>query len=402
MGFFQAEKLQGDSTAGKRTYSLPQCGRCGLYKKCQSPKMPPSGRGNRKILFVGEAPGEVEDRRNTQLVGPAGVCLRNMLEGIVDLEDCTKTNAAICRPPSNDMDDLYLDCCRPNLINTIKEHKPNVIILLGMSAVKSAIAPEWGDSIGDLGQWVGWAIPSPTHNAWLCPTYHPSYVLRTNEDRALVRIVREHLKRAVALEFTPVPQTPLQALQDTITVCTDPRDTQRRLITLNDREGLLGFDYETPSLKPENPAFDLFSVAFSLNGVETFSGRLDKGCYPALSAVLKNPKLKKIASNLKFEERWSIAKLGHGVTSWFFDTMLASHILDNRKGITGLKFQTYINFGIGDYSSRIKPFLEGKGKDGGNLIHQAPLRELLIYGGMDALLEYKLAVKQMERASWLK
>src|ERR1700722_2808000 len=36
---------------------LPRCGACGLWKSCKSPKMKWSGKGKKKILLVGEAPG---------------------------------------------------------------------------------------------------------------------------------------------------------------------------------------------------------------------------------------------------------------------------------------------------------------------------------------------------------
>jgi hypothetical protein len=131
-----------------------------------------------------------------------------------------------------------------------------------------------------------------------------------------------------------------------------------------------------------------------VNGEQTFAGRVDESCFPALSRVLLNPKLRKIASNLKFEERWTRRKLGHGVRGWDFDTMLGSHILNNRGGVCSLKFQAYVTFGIGDYSGSMKPFLESDTANGRNRIHEAPLLDLLMYNGLDALIECKLAERQ--------
>ena len=76
--------------------------------------------------------------------------------------------------------------------------------------------------------------------------------------------------------------------------------------------------------------------------------------------------------------------------------MQATHIIDNRKGITGLKFQAYIHFGQQDYSSHLDKFLKEGGEEGFNDIEKAPKEELLHYCGMDSLLQYRLAKLQME------
>jgi uracil-DNA glycosylase family 4 len=405
MGFFKAEQLKGTAPHS----SLPACGKCGLYRQCQSPKMPPGGRKKRRIMFLGEAPGATEDRRNTQLVGDAGQCLRKLLDGIVELDDCIKHNSISCRPPSNEMDDLYIDACRPLVNKAIRELKPNVIVLLGASALKSVVGPEWSEILGEMARWVGWHIPSQRHNAWLCPTYHPSYVMRQENDKALWNIVRNQLRAAVRLEDVPVPMFDVEERKKQIDIYEDPRKTEMALKRLIGCIGLCSFDYETECLRPELP-WELFSVSFHVmpneahEGPFTFSGRLDASCYPALSAVLRNGNLKKIGTNIKFEERWTRRRLGHGVAGWLWDTMLSTHIADNREGITGLKFQTYINLGIGDYAEKIKPFFDSTGSTdkGRNMIRKAPLREVLMYGGLDAIFEYEIGKLQMERASWLK
>lgn len=400
MGFFKAEQLGGRGVA---LPTLPQCGKCGLWKKCQSPKMKPSGRNKRRIMFVGEAGGATEDRRNTQFVGDAGQCLRKLLDGIVELDDCVKHNSISCHPPSNKMDDLFITSCRPLVYKAIREFKPNVIVLLGASALKSVVGPEWSESLGEMARWVGWHIPSRTHGAWLCPTYHPSYVMRQEHDKALRNIVRNQLREAVGLEKVDVPRFDVDGWKKRIEIYKDPAQTKAQLERLATVAGVCSFDYETECLRPESPG-ELFSVSFhvrpsdSHEGEFTFSGRLDESCHPALSAVLGNKRLKKIGANIKFEERWTRRRLGHGVSGWLWDSMLSTHVRDNREGITGLKFQTYINFGIGDYAEKVRPFLESSGPDGLNMIRRADLGEVLVYGGLDAVFEFELGIKQMKEA----
>ena len=95
------------------------------------------------------------------------------------------------------------------------------------------------------------------------------------------------------------------------------------------------------------------------------------------------------AHNLKFEENWIQSKLGYGVKNWFWDSMIATHILDNRQAVCSLKFQVYVNFGVVDYDSEIEPWLHAGDKKDANafndietLISTSEGKEkLLTYGG---------------------
>jgi len=79
----------------------PRCGECKLFQQCNSPKMPPTGKGKKGILIVAEAPGKTEDAQGIQLVGDAGQRLRQHLDMLdIDLdEDCIKTTTANQNPP---------------------------------------------------------------------------------------------------------------------------------------------------------------------------------------------------------------------------------------------------------------------------------------------------------------
>lgn len=359
--------------------------------------MKPTGRGKRRILFVGEAPGEEEDRRGVQLIGKAGQTLRKVLQELnTDLDDCWKTNAVCCRPPKNEIKDEYIEACRPTLLKVVQELKPSVIVLLGISAVKSLIGVEWGKDIGKMGKWVGWTIPSTLHQAWLCPTYHPSYVARMNEDPLLVRIVKDHLKKALSLEHTPPPYLSVSDLEKRIELVTAGGDARMRLLELVRKEGVLAFDYETTGLKPEHEKHRIVSCSFCLGGKDTWACMMSADLLPLLSRILLNAELGKVASNLKFEERWTRTKLGHGVANWNWDTMLAAHVLDNRGGISSVKFQAYVRLGVPDYDRAIHPLLEAKDANGFNRIDQISQKDLLLYNALDSLLEFRVMQKQKE------
>lgn len=390
-GFFSEQEIPQGEGEGH----LPQCGKCGLTKKCLSPKMKPTGRGKRKILFVAEAPGEQEDRRGVQLIGDAGQRLRKSLRQCeVDLDDCWKTNAVICRPPKNKIEPYMLTCCLPNLLRTINKLQPNVIVILGASALGGILRTHWKKDVGPLSKWVGWTIPDTKRKAWICPTYHPSYILRMGEDKTLVRIFEDHLQKAVNLENTPVDLPTKADYEAQIEVIKSESLAVKRLTDLAVKKGILAFDYEGTGLKPESKGQRVTSCSFCLNGKDTFAVKLTDKLKPLLSKILRSPLLGKVASNLKFEERWTKATLGHGVTNWVWDTMLAAHILDNRKGICSVKFQAFVRLGVGDYDSHISPFLYSKHPNDLNRVDEAPLHDLLLYNGLDSLLEYKVMEHQ--------
>src|ERR1035438_486907 len=125
---------------------VPQCESCNLYRHCKSPKMEVTGQGRRRVLIVAEAPGENEDHLGRQLVGIAGAELSKILLSIgINLrQDCWLTNAIICRPMDDDLNNRTpsskeIDFCRPNLSKTLLSLKPDVVIPLGKAALESLI-----------------------------------------------------------------------------------------------------------------------------------------------------------------------------------------------------------------------------------------------------------------------
>ena len=114
---------------------------------------------------------------------------------------------------------------------------------------------------------------------------------------------------------------------------------------------------------------------------------------PAMGKLLRSDR-PKIAANIKFEERWTRRVFGHSVRNWAWDTMQVAHILDNRRGITGLKFQSFCLLGMEPYNNGVKSYIEGEGGNGPNRLRETDMADLLLYNGLDSLLEWKLAKMQ--------
>lgn len=399
-GFFQSAA----KPAPKTSAVAPLCGACGLHKTCISPRMPVTGDGEEGVLIVAEAPGENEDEQGVQLIGKAGQRLRKTLASIgVDLDrDCWKTNSVICRPKSPSGGNRTptpqeIEWCRPNLIQAIKELKPRVVIPLGGAAVQSLIGHLWKSDPGPIGRWTGFQIPCQRPNMWICPTWHPSYLERQN-DEVLDLWFRRHLEGAFDLTGRPWAERP--EWEKNVQVVMDDWNAANTIHEIIGQDGgAVAFDYETTTLKPDTPWSEIVCCSVCWGRTEpelTIAFPWRGQAREAMGELIRSP-VPKIAQNMKFEQRYTIKEFGHPVRNWVHDTMLMMHAIDNREGICGLKFQAFALLGFPSYADAVEPYLSaGRGSRGKNKVLECDRTELLKYCGLDSMLELRLAVKQLQ------
>jgi len=397
-GFFTPSELNQNR---KVLYHSSQCGSCGLFRLCKNPKMKYTGEGRKKILVIGEAPGADEDKVNEQFVGKAGKRLKHelKLQWIDFFRDCWKTNAIRCHPPDNiKPDSKQIACCRPALFAEIEQLKPASILLFGNVAAKAVLGHIWdeGDKY-EMSVWTDWIIPNRKPNSWISVHYHPSYLER-QKDGLLDLLFRQHLKQALKKKKRPWETIP--NYENEIELIYKDKDVHlfiKDIIKyLFKRPGLLSFDYETNCLKPEYKGAEIVSCSICWQGIKTAAFPWTEKAADNMSVLLQS-KHKKITSNIKFEERWTRYMLGHRVRNWDWDTMLAAHALNNSTGITGLKFQSFVQLGMPAYDKHIEPYLQASKGQHINRIQEIPLKDLLIYNGMDSLYAYKIATMQKRR-----
>ena len=394
MGFFSLEVLRSK----KPVPLLPRCGPCGLSTTCASPKMLPRGSGKRRVLIVGEAPGKEEDSCGRPFVGEAGKCLRDNLDSIgVDLdEDCLTTNSVICRPPGNATpSDRKIEFCRPNLVRTIKEFDPQVIIPLGSQAVEAVLGWLWKPGVDGIMRWAGWKVPCRKPNAWICPTYHPSYVMRGLKERDTVTQMyfRHHLKEAFSLQERPWQEIP----QDHVEIILEDSRAAQAVMGFVEAGSSVAFDYETDRLKPDNLEARIVSCSVS-DGTRTVAYPWQGMARQATRELLRSH-AGKIASNMRFEERWTMREFGCGVENWIWDTQVAAHVLDSRPAITSIKFQAFVLLGAPDWEANINEYKKSAAPGGNspNRMASCPLRDLLRYNGLDSLYEWQVAQIQAKQ-----
>ena len=380
------------------------CASCGLYQNCKSPRMKPYGNFAKKVLILGDAPSDLDDKRNQPWQGRVGRHLQRTLKsmGFDIFEDALCVNACHCKPMDDESPTPHqIYCCRKRVMTTIKRYQPNVILLLGSIALQSIIGGQWNKGLGGIDKWRGFHIPDRQLNAWICPTHDPAFVLKKEESggaNLAMTIWKQDL-----LQVLKHIDKELPTYHDESKDVTYLKNAKELKLLIPDfiKADLLSFDYETTGIKPHRKEQELVSVSAVIGEGQAYGWMNDKAAARLFAKVLKS-KVPKTAHNLQFEDVWSAVKLNTKVQNWKWCSMNAAHVLDNRRGITSLKFQTYINFGVADYDSQITSFLKSKAAEGANalnkikkFIKQHGTKELLKYNTLDSIYGFKLTVKQM-------
>jgi len=165
---------------------IGECTRCGL---CEGRTQVVNTHGNHKarLMFVGEAPGADEDAQGKPFVGRAGQLLTKIIEAIgLKREEVLIGNVNRCRPPGNRQPTLEeAAICRPFLFREIASVQPEVIVVMGNTAVRNLLETREGITRirGKFQDFRGIKV---------MPTFHPAYLLR---DPSKKRETWEDLKK---------------------------------------------------------------------------------------------------------------------------------------------------------------------------------------------------------------
>jgi uracil-DNA glycosylase family 4 len=165
---------------------IGDCRRCGL---CEGRTQVVNTHGNPKarLMFIGEAPGADEDAQGRPFVGRAGQLLTKMIEAMgLKREDVIIGNVNRCRPPANRQPTLEeAAICRPFLFREIAAVQPEVIVVMGNTALRNLLEMREGITRvrGQFQDFRGIKV---------MPTFHPAYLLR---DPSKKRETWEDLKK---------------------------------------------------------------------------------------------------------------------------------------------------------------------------------------------------------------
>jgi DNA polymerase len=182
-----AEKIarSGERMEQIRT-DIGDCTRCPLHQG-RTHVVHTEGNHNARLMFVGEAPGADEDMQARPFVGKAGQLLTKIIESIgYKREEVLIGNINRCRPPGNRPPvPNEVAMCKPFLLREIASVRPEVIVVLGNTAMKNLLDVKEGITKlrGMFQEYQGIKI---------MPTFHPAYLLR---DPSKKRETWEDLKK---------------------------------------------------------------------------------------------------------------------------------------------------------------------------------------------------------------
>ena len=165
------------------------CQKCGLAET-RTNVVFGEGARDAEVMFIGEGPGEQEDRTGRPFVGRAGQLLGEPFVGrggkllddmlaMIDLkrEKVFIGNMVKCRPPQNrDPLNIEQEACIGYLRNQVALLKPKIIVCLGRIAAMKLIKEDFKIT-REHGQWIEKA------GVWMMAMYHPSALLRDPRKR---------------------------------------------------------------------------------------------------------------------------------------------------------------------------------------------------------------------------
>jgi uracil-DNA glycosylase family 4 len=166
-----------DATTKKLTLEeireeIGDCRRCKLHKGRTNIVF---GEGNPKarLVFVGEGPGEEEDKQGRPFVGRAGQLLTKIIAAMgLNRSDVYICNVVKCRPAGNRTPEPdETGTCEQFLFKQLRAIDPDIIVCLGSIAAQSVLKTK--EKLGNLrGKFHSYG------RAKVRVTYHPAALLR--------------------------------------------------------------------------------------------------------------------------------------------------------------------------------------------------------------------------------
>jgi DNA polymerase len=156
---------------------IGDCRRCTLSES-RSRIVFGQGSPGARLMFIGEGPGQEEDRAGEPFVGAAGQLLTRVIQAMnLTREAVYIANVVKCRPPGNRVPEpVEIATCLPFLERQIAAVRPDLICLLGACAAQSLLrtAEPISRLRGRFFEFRGIRV---------MPTFHPAYLLRNPEKK---------------------------------------------------------------------------------------------------------------------------------------------------------------------------------------------------------------------------
>jgi uracil-DNA glycosylase family 4 len=176
--------------------------------------VPGEGSADTEVVFVGEGPGQNEDRQGRPFVGAAGTLLEELL-GMIgwSRDDVFITNVVKCRPPNNrDPEPDEIAACQPFLQRQLEVLDPALLVTLGRFSLQTFMP---GDRISRVHGTERAIDPSSGARAATgYALYHPAAALRQGS-----------LKETMQRDMAAVPEVLVRARAERAAAQPEPATT---------------------------------------------------------------------------------------------------------------------------------------------------------------------------------
>jgi len=372
------------------------CEKCKLYahKGTVTPYFFPTiGDQYNGLVILGQSPSRDDDLKGRPFINQKAQVIRSIAyrNGINLVKQGAFVYSLACR--TNKGTEVQYKCCRSILTNHLNELKPKMIICCGEMAFKSLFNLKNKIAATKLR---GRVIPNYEFNCIVFTLMNPNdiyqnhmeYAMRRDMERA-VKLWKKYRKRSNVDDDLKSKKI-LTGI--TIKEIKNPGHMKRVFNWISNLKEV-SVDYETTNTKPYDEYFEITHISFSNEKVAYVINESLWKNYPVWRTVkkfmkwlLENKSIHKIIQNDKFEELCSRYMFNIKRINNSDCPMLATHVIDERRGCTSLDFQNLTRFGIPPYSDTIKTFLKKKTKnDKVNRIREAPYDDMITYAGLDVI-----------------
>lgn len=291
-----------------------------------------------KVILIGEAPGEEEDKQGLPFVGPSGKIQDGILSSAGLLrQDCFLDNVVPIRPPMNKMERLYelgatIEMFIPNLTQTLLSLDCPVIVAYGDTAMwyltGMGEVSKKGE-ISGISKHRGSIYPCILDSRKLViPTFHPRFVIENWKMRG---VVVEDIKKAVRVgkggrkdvKFNTIIRPSLQQVEGEI------QDLSRRDKISIDIE-VVGSGqiacFGVGSIVPDTGERQSICIPFKFGFHNYWSEQEEFYIWGLIRDLLQGDQLK-IGQNLNYDFTKLLPFIGEPAPPWY-DLMVAFHLLE--------------------------------------------------------------------------
>jgi DNA polymerase len=190
-------------TISQLRQAAANCKACDLWKNATQTVFG-EGSPKAKIMFVGEQPGDQEDRAGHPFVGPAGKLLNEALEQAgIERDEVYVTNVVKhfkWTPAERGKRRIHkkpryaeIQACRPWLDAELRLVKPEVLVCLGATAAQALLGRTFS-----VNRQRGQRVESPLA-PYVTATVHPSSILRAPDSKSRELQMRAFVKDLVKI-----------------------------------------------------------------------------------------------------------------------------------------------------------------------------------------------------------